>query len=166
MTLAAITRGLFSAPRIFHSMENFSAVFPCYGKMFSTVWKTFPARHLQDVTFMPAVRRTWMQRISFGFGRGCYVRPFAHFNTFDFHESRVRPPQAWQARKRILQNEGLDRQNMRSDGPMMARCGRPERDLCRRVVGLDAPGRIRRAFVLPPRFLKSFSAGSIPPSPP
>ncbi len=27
--------------RIFHTMENFFAIFPHYGKKFSTLWKTF-----------------------------------------------------------------------------------------------------------------------------
>ena len=27
--------------RIFHTMENFFALFPHYGKKFSTLWKTF-----------------------------------------------------------------------------------------------------------------------------
>mgnify|MGYP001231079845 CR=1 FL=1 len=61
-------------------------------------------------------------------------------------------------RKRISQNEGLLRQNKRSDFLEMARCGRPEQYSCTRVGDLDAPEQKRRAFVLTPRFVKSFSA--------
>ena len=81
----------------FHAMENFSAIFPRYGKKFSTPWKTSPsARRPQDVkvgtarcavrAVSPAVRRTWHQRISFGFGRGCSA-------PYDYVLSRVRRPQ-------------------------------------------------------------------------
>jgi hypothetical protein len=53
-------------------MENFSGIFPRHGKKFSTLWKTSPSvRRPQNVVLLSAVRRTWMQRISFGFGRGC-----------------------------------------------------------------------------------------------
>jgi len=72
----------------------------------------------------------------------------------------ARCPQDVAVRKRILKNEGLQRQNKRLDFAKMARCGRPELDSCPRGVVLDAPGRKRHAFVLPPRFLKSFSACS------
>ena len=41
---------------------------------------------------------------------------------------------------------------------MMPLCGRPEQYSCTREVGLEAAGRKRTAFVLPPYFLKSFFA--------
>ena len=78
--------------RFFHSMENFFALFPRYGKLiphFSTVWKTFfhtvenSARRLQNTTHLSAVRRTWHQRISFGFGRGCFAEITGRFSDGD-----------------------------------------------------------------------------------
>ncbi len=61
-------------------------------------------------------------------------------------------------RKRILQNTGFSRQNKRRSFSMMPLCGRPEQYSCTREVGLEAAGRKRTAFVLPPYFLKSFFA--------
>ena len=33
---------MMAAAEVFHSMENFFAIFPCYGKIFSTLWKKRP----------------------------------------------------------------------------------------------------------------------------
>jgi hypothetical protein len=79
-------------------------------------------------------------------------------NFFHCVEKRARRPQDVDARKRIWKNEGLSRQNKRPDFSMMPLCGRPEQDPCPRAVDLEAAERKRRAFVLPPRFFKSFFA--------
>jgi hypothetical protein len=78
----------------FHPMENFFGIFPRYGKKFSTPWKTSPSVcRPQDVApedffralagshgRLSAVRRTWHQRISFGFGRGCFAEITGRFS--------------------------------------------------------------------------------------
>lgn len=76
-----------------------------------------------------------------------------------FQTTSVCRPRNVEARKMILKNEGAFRRNKRLDFPMMPLCGRPEQYSRTRVVACEAAGRKRRAFVLPPRFFKSFSAG-------
>lgn len=87
----------------FHAMENFFTFFPRYGRKFSTLWKTqvacCPSRMREMVPedffrilvgfhgFPSAVRRTWLQRISFGFWRGCFAEITGRF--FDGDASRT-----------------------------------------------------------------------------
>ena len=126
---------------IFHTVENYFSIFPHCGKKFSTLWKN------------QLTHRT--PRVEIG-------SFYCGLSTIS-----VRCAQHVAVRKRILENAGFARQNKRANFLKMARCGRPEQYLCTRVGDLDAPGQKRRAFVLPPHFLKSFSARlPAPPSSP
>ena len=82
---------------VFHAMENFSPNFPRYGKLFSTPWKTPPGKvgtARRAVRAVPsAVRRTWHQRIFFGFGRGCPAPTSALFPAPGFVATHARCPQ-------------------------------------------------------------------------
>lgn len=87
--------GSIPARRIFHGMENFSAIFPRYGKLFrkfSTLWKIFfhtvenSARRLRCAALngpstpgdVHRLRATSIQVSSFKFPVSCIIPTFHH----------------------------------------------------------------------------------------